>query len=85
MPSEKKTKNTRQEAVAMNHRDMSTEELAARINHASTLESLYVNQRTRNQRAIQEASSEVRTCDRMINELRADIATFNALIKQRRG
>lgn len=73
----------RQAAVAVHHRDLSTEEIGARIEHAQTLLSMYDAQRTRNQRAISEAGSDLRTCDKMIDELQHDVSTLNALIRSR--
>lgn len=79
------TKKARQEAVEVHHRDLSTEEIGSRMHHMNTLLSMFDGQRTRAQRTISEAGGDVRTCDKMMNELRADIATLDGIIKSRRN
>lgn len=90
MPNDTKTpkaqaRKARQEAVRLNHRDLSTDEIATRIEHHQTLIGMYDAQRTRSQRAISEASNDVRTCDKMLDELRADVSTLSDIVKSRRG
>jgi len=74
----------RQAAVAVHNRDLSTDEIAFRIEHASTLRAMYSGQRDRSLANIREASADVKTCDKMIDELDADVATLRALVESRR-
>jgi ribosome-binding protein aMBF1 (putative translation factor) len=83
-PTKQQTRRARQEAVAINHRDMSTDEIAARINHHNTLISLYEAQRASNQKVVVDATAGLKTADRMLEELRADVATLSGIVKSRR-
>lgn len=78
-------RKARQEAVAVAARDLSTPEISSRIEHANTLIAMFESQRQRAQRGISEGNADVRTCDKMIDELRADVATLDVLVKARRA
>lgn len=80
-----RAQQSRQDAVATNHRDLSSDEINFRITHANTLISMYESQRARNQRVINDATNDVRTCERMIAELTRDAKTLSTLIHMRRS
>lgn len=75
----------RQAAVAVHNRDLSTGEIAFRIEHAQTLTSMYEGQKARALAAIRECQHDVKTCDAMIEQLTADSSTLRALVESRRN
>jgi hypothetical protein len=77
-------KRERQEAIEIKHRDLSTDEIQARVAHHQTLIALYEAQRGRNQQLVTDASLDIKACDLTLDELRNDVATLNSIVKARR-
>jgi hypothetical protein len=70
-------------AVAEQHMNLSTAEIQSRIDHASTLVSMYDAQRVRAQRSIAEAQADIKTADKMIETLSADVDVMHQLVRLR--
>ncbi len=75
--------NARRVALFVHHRDMSTDEILARMRCMGELIRVHDDRRTRLLYTITEAQSDLDDVDRTLDQLRHDAAALDVLIKTR--